>query len=172
MAVPIKTAAELVDAELEARWAARRAERRADVLRHVLRRFAAEGGPVPVDAVCRAFPGRAPDTVRAELRDLDEKDFLVIREDRVELAYPFSGAATAFAVILPDGGERHACCAIDALGIAPMLRRSIAIRSECHHCRASLGFTVTPAGPGPEADGIMVWVGRRAPDQRRVCTTL
>jgi hypothetical protein len=171
MRVPIKRAAELVDPEMEARWAARRADHRADVLRCVLRRFVAEGGPVPVDAVCRAFP-RPPGTVRAALADLDEKDLLVLRDDHVELAYPFSAAPTAFAVTLPGGAERHACCAIDALGIAPMIRRPIAIRTECHHCRAPLHFTATPAGPGPDADGIMVWVARRAPDQRRVSTTL
>jgi hypothetical protein len=90
----------------------------------------------------------------------------------VELAYPFSAAPTAFVVELGDGrGERFSCCAIDALGLAPMLGRPIRIRSECHHCAAPLALSVSPSGPGPEAAGMMVWVGKRAED-RRACDSL
>jgi hypothetical protein len=44
-----------------------------------------------------------------------------IRDGHVDLAYPFSASPTAFVVRLPDGRERYACCATDALGIAPMV---------------------------------------------------
>jgi hypothetical protein len=47
----------------------------------------------------------------------------------VLVAYPFSGRPTAHQVRFEDGGEAFAMCAIDALGIAPMLGEPIEITS-------------------------------------------
>ena len=52
-ALEIKTAEELTDPALEARWAARRAARETDVLRHILRIFVDRGGPIPPAIVHR-----------------------------------------------------------------------------------------------------------------------
>lgn len=57
----IKTADELGDAELEARWALRRAARQTDVLQRVLRTFVERGGPIRVEKVATALPDRAPE---------------------------------------------------------------------------------------------------------------
>jgi len=156
----IKTADELVDAALEARWAARRADRQGEVLQAVLRAFLAREGPVPVEDIEAALAARSADMVRDALAALDAQDLILLRGGRIELAYPFSGIPTDFTVVFPDGRTRHACCAIDALGIASMLGTPIRIRSRCHDCRAPLELTAEPEGPGPEAAGIMVWVGR------------
>ena len=56
----IKTADELVDAELEARWALRRATGQADVLQRVLRTFVERGGPIRVEEIATALWDRAP----------------------------------------------------------------------------------------------------------------
>jgi mercuric reductase len=110
--------------------------------------------------------------VREALVRLDAEDLLQLRGQRIELAYPFSAAPTAFVVDLGDShGERFSCCAVDALGLAPMLGRPIHIRSRCHHCAAPLALSVSPSGPEPEAAGMMVWVGKRAED-RRACDSL
>ena len=61
MALEIKRAAELVDAELEARWARRREASHAEVLQHVLRAFVERSGPVDVEDIVNAFPDRAPE---------------------------------------------------------------------------------------------------------------
>lgn len=172
MMLKIKTADELIDPELEARWAARRAARQTDVLRQILRIFIDRGGPVPVDAITAALPDHQPEAVRHSLIALDEDDLIQIREGRVDIAYPFSAMPTSFVAHLVDGRERYACCAIDALGIAPMLGRRMHIRSECHHCRTVLEFSVDPDGPGSDADGVMVWVGKHARGQRRIATSL
>lgn len=172
MKVPIRAAGEAIDPEQEARWAARRADRQDAVLRSVLRCFLDREGPVPVTDVHAALPDRPAAAVGAALDALDEKDLLVLGDGRIELAYPFSGHPSAFSVILRDGRERFACCAIDALGIAAMLRERIHVRSSCHHCGEAIGFTTEAGGPGPDAEGIMVWVGPGQAGERRVATSL
>ena len=172
MTLPIKTADELLDAELEARWHARLAHPHMDVLRRILRLFAERGGPVPVADLHAALPGRPPDTVRDALATLDTDDLIRIEAGQIDLAYPFSAIPTSFALRLAGGRERFAVCAIDALGVAPMLGESVHIASVCHHCHAPLGFSVTPDGPSPDAEGIMVWVGTREPGAHRIAGSL
>ena len=87
-------------------------------------------------------------------------------------ACAFSASPRAFVVRLPDGRERYACCAIDALGIAPMVGQPVEIRSRCHHCGTPLEFSATPEGPGPEAAGVMLWVGKRTDERCKVADSL
>jgi len=90
----------------------------------------------------------------------------------VDLAYPFSAIPTLFVVRVRGGQERYTCCAIDALGIAPMLGQPVEIRSQCHDCGIPLTFSVDPDGPGPGADGVMLWLGKRADDRCRAVDSL
>jgi hypothetical protein len=167
----IKAADELIDPRIEARWAARRASPEIDVLRAILRAFAEDAGPVRMERIAAALPGRPPEEVAATVAALDARDLVQVREGQVEIAYPFSAAPTPFAVDL-GGGERYACCAIDAIGIAPMLGRPLRVRSACHHCGAPLDFAVAPEGPEPAAAAILVWVGAHAPGERRLTSGL
>jgi hypothetical protein len=166
MNLEIKTAEELVDRELEARWAERRQGPQAEVLRWILRAFAERGGPIQVSEVEAAFPEWPATAVRGELTTLDEKDLIVLAEHEIPLAYPFSATPTAFLVRLADGRERFACCATDALGIAAMLRSHIVIRTRCHHCREPLELAADATGP-LGAGEIMAWVGKRQEGERR-----
>jgi hypothetical protein len=168
----IKTAAELMTPELEARWAARRDERQSAVLQHILRTFLARGGPIPLDALVAAFPDWPPGALRELLTALDEQDLIQLGGGGIEVAYPFSSGPTPFVVRLSDGRERYACCAVDALGIAAMLEERVHVRSRCHHCGDPLELTVDPEGPASDADGIMVWVGTRGPGDCRRSTGL
>src|SRR5215470_19253963 len=118
MALEIRTAAELIDPELEARWTTRRADRETAVLQRVLRAFVERGGPVEVEQIIAALSDGPPEGTRADLARLDTDDLIQIRDGRVDIAYPFSAASTPFLVQLGDGQARYACCAIDALGLA------------------------------------------------------
>lgn len=168
----IKTADELVDAGLEARWALRRAARQTDVLQRVLRAFVERGGPIRVEEIAVALPDQAPEAVWDSLIKLDEEDLIEVRDGRVEIAYPFSAAPTSFVVRLAGGQERYTCCAIDALGVAPMLGQRVHVRSQCHHCGTRLEFVAAPDGPGPEAREVVLWVGKRWEGERRIATSL
>jgi Alkylmercury lyase len=173
VAVEMKTAAELIALDVEGRGAARRAARETELLRRVLRAFVDQAGPVRVDEIVSAFPAQPSESVLEALAKLDEEDLLRLDAERVDLAYPFSASPTAFVIDLDEvSGQRFVCCAIDALGIAPMLGRRVRIWSWCHHCAAPMELSVDPSGPGPDADGVMVWVGKRAEDERRACDSL
>ncbi len=170
MALEIKTAAELIALDVEGRGAAQRAARETELLQHVLRAFVERAEPVRVDEIVSAFPALPPERVLEALAKLDEEDLVRIDAGRIDLAYPFSVSPTPFVADLDEGrGAHYVCCAIDALGIAPMLGRGVRIRSRCHHCAVPMELSVDPSGPGPDAEGVMVWVGKRAEDERRAC---
>ena len=176
----IKTAEELTDPALEARWNSRRAARETDVLQRILRTFVERGGRISVEDIALAFQDRPTEEIHDALIALNGDDLIRVQQGHVDIAYPFSAATTPFVVRLPDGTERYACCAIDALGIAPMLARTIVVTSACPVCEAPLRLTVTPEGVaaadpealGPEADGVMVWVGELAEDRGSVLDSL
>lgn len=167
----IRSAAELADPELEARWAGRRRGRQDGLFRSVLRAFAEGGGPVGIAELQRALPGWTPGRLREGLAALDQADLLHLDADRVRLIYPFSADPTPFVVELAGGGRRHACCAIDALGIAALLGAPIVIHARCHHCGEPLRLEADAAGP-VGAGEVLVWVGRHRGDQRRVSASL
>jgi hypothetical protein len=107
-----------------------------------------------------------------QLVALDEQDLIQIRDGRIEIAYPFSASPTPFVVRLDGGRERYACCAIDALGMAPMLGETVGIRSHCHHCGEPVELVAEPEGPARGADGLMVWVGTGNRGDCRLATGL
>ncbi len=172
MALEIRTAAELIDPELETRWTTRRAARETNVLQQVLRAFVERPGPAEVEQILAAFPDGPPEGIREDLARLDAEDLIQIREGLVDVAYPFSAFPTPFVVQLADGQERYACCAIDALGIAPMLGQRVRVRPRCHHCGKPLELWVDHAGLGLDAEGVMVWVGKQCEGERRASTSL
>jgi len=142
-----------------------------EILQAILRAFVERPDPIVVEEFIRAFPERTADDIRAALTRLDEDDLIQIRDGRVDLAYPFSATPTSFVVHLSGRGDRYVCCAIDALGVAPMLGESVRIRSRCHHCGETLELSADPFGPGPDAEGVMVWAGKRCDGERRALTS-
>jgi Alkylmercury lyase len=161
--VVVMTADEIIALDVDGRGQARRTARETPLARQILRAFHRHGGPVPVEDI-------AAD--RDALAALDSRDLIRVRDGSIDIAYPFSALPTAFVVRLRDGGERYACCATDALGIAPMIGEPVEIRTRCHHCGASLTFSATPEGPGLDADGIMLWIGKRSDEPCRAIDSL
>jgi hypothetical protein len=173
MAYEIKTAAELIALDMEGRQTDRRAARESRLMRTIVRAFVEGTDPVRVEDIAAALQDRAAESVFQQLARLNEEDLIRMSDGWVDLAYPFSATPTSFVVDLGGRhGERYACCAIDALGLAPMLGQSVQIRSRCHHCAAALELSVDPSGPGPQAAEVMVWVGRQAEDELRACDAL
>jgi len=158
----VKSADELLDDEFIAKWQERRAinPRTRSVHRAILKRFIAEGGPVEA----AEFPAEA-------VARLDEKDLILVRDGQVKVAYPFSGTPTAFRVVPPDGRERYAVCAVDALGVPVLLDQPVMIHSRCHHCREPLELGVNPDGPVAGQD-VVVWIGKRGDLREKAANSL
>jgi Alkylmercury lyase len=173
MALEVATAAQVIALDVDGRGVTRRAARETELLRGVFRSFVNSTDPVLVEEIAASFAGQAPEKVFAALARLDEDDLIRIRGGRIDLAYPFSASPTPVVVALGRGrGDRYVCCAIDALGLAPMLGEPMRVRSRCLHCAMLLELSVTPSAPGPDAEGLMVWVGKRPEDERRACDSL
>ena len=66
----------------------------------------------------------------------------------IVVAYPFSGRPTAHRVRLPTGVEVFAMCAIDALGMAFMLKTPIIVTSADPATGDRIGVSLSPDGEG------------------------
>lgn len=156
----IKTADQLMALDPRKRGA-RRAGRQTTLLRQILRAFADGGGPIAVSDIVATSAEFPAELTYEALVALDRDDLIRVRDGRVDVAYPLCAIATRFTVHLPAGHRRHACCAIGALGVAPMLGQPVLIRSHCHDCDEPLEVSAGPQRLGPGADGGMLWIGRR-----------
>jgi Alkylmercury lyase len=163
----ILTADELIAIDVEGRGRARRTARETPTAARVLQMFLDRGGPIPVGEIVAGLRRDSAVAVHKTLVKLDDEDLIRISDGHVDLAYPFSASPTPFVVRFPDGRERHVCCAIDALGIAPMVDQPVEIRARCHHSGTPLKFAAKPEGPGPGAAGLMLWVGKRTEERCR-----
>lgn len=114
----------------------------------ILRRFALRGRPS--GAAVRAAAGRlGVDDVEGALGALAREDLVHRGQDgEIAVAYPFSGRPTAHAVRFPGGHETHAMCAIDALGMAPMLGAPIEIASRDPLTGDEIRARLAPGGDG------------------------
>ena len=161
----ILTADELKALNPLERQAARRAARQQPLVRLILQTFLQQGGPIPVEGIVAGSPDGHAEAVHEALIALDDEDLIRVRAGQIDIAYPFSGAPTPFRLRLSGARERYACCATDALGIAPMVGEPVEITSSCHHCGEPLKIAATPHGVGRDAEGVMVWFGKRGDEQ-------
>ncbi len=163
----IKTAEEVIAAADDADAQTRRhAARQGPIVQAIYRCLLAHGRPVTAEEITAVLPGVLREAVENDLASLDEDDLIQLEEGRVAIAYPFMTGPSPFVVTL-GSRARYACCAIDALGVAPMIGERVAVSSQCHHCGDRLAFTVYPDGPGSEAAGVMVWGERRGEGEQR-----
>ena len=152
--------------------AARRAVRQQPLVRLILRTFLQRGGPVAVEDIVGGSPGSPAEAVHDALVALDDDDLIRLRTGQIDVAYPFSGAPTPFRLRLSGAREYYACCATDALGIAPMVGEPVEITSSCHHCGEPLKIAATPHGVGRDTEGVMVWFGKRGDEQCKAFDSL
>jgi len=95
------------------------------------------------------------------IRDLEDRDFVVVGDGGIRAAYPFSTSPTAHLVEI-SGQEIAAVCAIDALGTAAMVASPVQVQSQCPVCDATIQVSVDATGLGlsdathPDA---RVWAG-------------
>jgi hypothetical protein len=137
----------------------------------ILRRFAERGRPT------REELGRQADQLGLELEPalatLRREDLVHLGgEGEIAVAYPFSGIPTAHRVRFPDGQQVFAMCAIDALGIAPMLDQPIEITSRDPLSDERFHAHLTPDGSAswqPATAAVVAGVNDRHADSCSGC---
>jgi len=119
----------------------------------ILGRFGSSGRPSGEAVRAEAAQLRLDfDQVREKLASEDLIHFDA--EGEIAVAYPFSGRATPHRVLM-DGHAVYAMCAIDALGIAPMLTRTIQITSRDPITNQTIDVRL-------HADGTGTWLPKEA----------
>ena len=81
--LPILTADEFTDLDLEGRWRARRVARETQVSRQILRMFLDRGGPIPVQEIVAASKD-SPEAIHQTLSVLDNDDVIRIHEGQID----------------------------------------------------------------------------------------
>jgi mercury(II) reductase len=105
----------------------------ADGVRVALLDFYAEHGRAPTAGALAGRAGLSETAILPLLAELRRRDLVVLDNERIVGAYPFTDRDTGHRVTL-DGRILNAMCAVDALGIGAMTDRDIAIASRCRHC--------------------------------------
>lgn len=141
----------------------------------ILRRFASEGRPSGIEL--RAAAKQLGLEADSALETLAREDLVHRGADgEIAIAYPFSGRPTAHRVRFPGGHEADAMCAIDALGIAPMLREPIEVWSRDPISGDEIRVSAVPSGAekwSPKGAVVVAGVlGRQADSCRGCCPVL
>jgi hypothetical protein len=133
------------------------------VQQRVLRSFAQTGEPPAMTELDQAAARYSTDG-RAVLALLHAADFLRLdAAGAISAAYPFSAVPTPHVVQIGHGPAVFSMCAIDALGIAAMVGRSVTICSAEPGTGTAVTVTV-PAGRGRaiwQPKGALVYAGRQ-----------
>jgi hypothetical protein len=127
----------------------------------VLRSFAVTGR-APAPGALEAAAAQFGLTAGQALAELAGADVLGLDHDGgIRMSYPFSGVPTPHAVSIAAGPQVHAMCAIDALGIPPMLGADAVISSSdpVTNAPVTVAFRAGKATWNPES--AVVFVGRR-----------
>jgi hypothetical protein len=129
----------------------------------VLRSFAATGRAPEQGVLAEA--ARPFDTARV-LAELADGDFLCLDQaGHISAAYPFSAAPTPQKVQIEGGASAYAMCAIDALGMARMLRASVAILSADPATGEAVTVTVSGSDAVWHPATAVVFAGRAASER-------
>ncbi len=127
----------------------------------VLRSFAATGHPPGADMLDRAASGTGA-SASTILAELAREDFVTLDAGgRIRAAYPFSAAPTAHRVRIAGRAKVYAMCAVDALGIAPMLAADAVIFSADSHTGAAVTVTFTAGHAAWQPVRAVVFSARR-----------
>lgn len=117
----------------------------ADRVRVALLQLYAEDQRAPSRSALAERAELSETAIRPLLEELRRRDLVVLDDERIVGAYPFTDRDTDDRVTL-DGHVLNAMCAVDALGIGAMTNRDIAIASQCRHCGAPIRITTQDQG--------------------------
>ncbi len=116
-----------------------------DRIRVALLQLYAEDGRAPSRSALAERVGLSETAIPPLLEDLRQRDLVVLDDERIVGAYPFTDRDRGHRVTL-DRHVLNAMCAVDALGIGVMMDGDIASASSCRHCAAPIRITTRERG--------------------------
>ncbi|MBA3744957.1 alkylmercury lyase family protein [Sporichthya sp.] len=129
-----------------------------------IRAIAGSGNPPGVselDQIAEVFGRRGADA----LRELAAEDYLTLDAvGRLRAVYPFSTVASRHRVRIEGGPDVWAMCAIDALGVASMLNRTVIITTTDPITADPISVRATPDDASSNPPGTVVFAGSRSCD--------
>lgn len=142
--------------------------------RWIIKRFAAQGRPGVNETAAEA--DRLGVDLAQTFENFARLDLVHVAGGEVAVAYPFSGCPTAHRVRIDGGAEVLAMCALDALGIAPMLELPIEILSRDPISQGEVWLRIDPGdGAWWEPETAVVLAGSAhsgGPSFRSCCSAL
>jgi hypothetical protein len=128
----------------------------------ILRSFATTGHP-PAAAELDVVPADSGRTTGEVLNALHQVDAIRLAPDgQIAVAYPFSATPTRHRVRIGDQVDVYAMCAVDALGMAPMLDQDTLIESVDMTTGQPVTVTTTGGHTRWEPAGAVVFIGADA----------
>lgn len=123
--------------------------------------------PAALDTIAQESGRRATEL----LRELAAVDFVTLEEGSLRAIYPFSTVASKHRVRIAGGPQVWAMCAVDALGIAPMLGRDVTLDTQDPLTGCAITVQVTSAGVAVSPSPCVVFLGGRVENgsAERVC---
>jgi hypothetical protein len=115
-----------------------------EVLRSIFR-IILKHGKSPTMEELRLSLKRSDEEITKSLDELEKKGDIILRKkgtQEIVSIYPFSLKPTQHRIILEDGTELFAMCAVDALGVPMMLNRNVKIVSRCEECWQEMTFEI------------------------------
>ena len=121
-----------------------------------------DSGIVPDLAALSQVTAMPPERIGEALDELASADWIARDDDgRISAVYPFAISTTGVDVTVGDQ-RRPVMCAIDALGVAPLLDRRVAIRAACVQCDTTIQIGMQPGGIASRRPRSVVVIRRRA----------
>jgi mercuric reductase len=120
--------------------------------------------PFPVELGRRL--GLSEATVRQQFQELRHRDLVILQNEGIVGAYPFTDRDSGHLVAL-EGRTLNAMCAVDALGIGAMTGREVTVVSSCRHCGVPIQIATRDRGRGlaeVEPNTAVMWQSVRYED--------
>lgn len=101
-------------------------------------------GRTPTTTEMRLTLKKSRGNIIRTLNELEKKDILLRKRGTQEIVsiYPFSLKPTEHEILMENGKNLFAMCAVDALGIPIMFNRNVKVVSQCEKCKQKITIEI------------------------------
>jgi len=117
-----------------------------EVLKYTFETILKSGMAPSIDECCSSLKKSRKEIIHT-FDELERKDILLRKRGTQEIIsiYPLSLIPTEHRIILENGNELFAMCAVDALGMPAMFSKNVTIISKCTRCKKEITIEIRNA---------------------------